>query len=117
MGTATNGEQSRNRRYWLEQARNVFGPGVEAVRVSSPDRNSRFVFALGAVKLDGSRDLQPVVLGAGASYEAALKDSETAETGKLAREQWAKFVAEKMEEIEKVKKENDDLSKPAKASE
>lgn len=115
METETNGIDPRNKRYWLGQAREAFGPGVELARVSSSDRFSRFVIALGSIKLDGARAYSPVVLGAGDSYEAALRDSESTETGKLARGQWKEFVAEKMAEIEKVKQENDDLSKPAEA--
>lgn len=107
----TNGVDPRNKRHWLKQAADVFGPGVELARVSSNDRTSRFVILLGFIGTKGSK--APIVLGAGDSYETAFVDSGITETGKLAREQWSKYVADMMVDIEKANKENDDYSKSA----
>lgn len=113
MEMETNGVDPRNKAAWLSKARDRFGPGVELARVSSKYRNSRFVIALGAVKLDARSGYSPVVLGGGDSYESAMADSERSETGRIAAEQWSKYVADMMVDIEKANKENDDYSKSA----
>src|SRR5882724_1808721 len=111
----TDGKQAaKSKAFWLPKGRDRFGPGVELARVSSTDRNSRFVVALGALKLDGGRGYSPVVLGGGDSYESAMRDSETSETGRLAAKQWQDFIEEKTKQIEQIRKDNDDLNQSAK---
>lgn len=115
METSESPSSTRDRKYWTKFAMGVFGPLVELIRVSSFDRDSRFVVAY------GNGVLAPAVLGAGSDWASAVQNARTTDEGKLAiqnaidlNEMFKKQLSEKIKEI---KEKNDHQSeRPADAS-
>lgn len=68
----------------------TFGPRAECVRVSSNDRNSRFVIALGSYRLSKSDSPVPLLLGSGRDWESALDHGKTTPNGIRAIEEFSK---------------------------
>lgn len=67
-------------------AERLFGPKVELVRVSAINRHERFVVALGSFVLEQGARPDPLVLGSGDSWSAAIDHSQTTPNGKMAVE-------------------------------
>lgn len=78
----------------------TFGPNAECIRVSSNDRNARFVVALGSYRISRTERPVPLLLGAGADWSSAIDQAMGTPNGIKAIEEMQKvkdFINKAME--------------------
>lgn len=87
-----------------EEAQHVaeatFGPKAECIRVSSMDRNGRFVIALGSYRISRTERPTPLLLGSGPDWTSAIDHARTTPNGLKAIEEFQKvkdFINKAME--------------------
>lgn len=93
-------EQGMTREEAQHVAQATFGPKAECVRVSSSDRNSRCVVALGSYRLSRTERPVPLLLGSGPDWSSAIDHARGTPNGLKAIEEMQKvkdFINKAME--------------------